>query len=230
MSYTRPCNKCGERISIRQMPHGQWVAFDVATDDQHKCSKKKSKKIQKKSVSKKLSKETDYGGLSLEESNYNLNDYDDSIEQNDSIDHKIKRYLDEYLNQNLQKKFVYNLKKQNSNWAGSVYHFTHLTNAVKILKSKGISIDGPYPADTLFVESNRRKFDIIHAIYHDQGLIPFKMVAFDKGVNATLNLPFIRTSPDHGTAYDIAWKNMASATSMEQAILLAIKFYNSSTS
>ena len=56
------------------------------------------------------------------------------------------------------------------------------------------------------------------------------MVAFDKGVNVTLNLPFIRTSPDHGTAYDIAWKNMASPTSMEQAIFLAIKFYNSSTS
>lgn len=105
-----------------------------------------------------------------------------------------------------------------------------ISPAVKILKSKGISIDGPYPADTLFVESNRRKFDIIHAIYHDQGLVPFKMVAFDKGVNVTLNLPFIRTSPDHGTAYDIAWKNMASPTSMEQAIFLAIKFYNSSTS
>ena len=93
MASIRPCNKCGERISIRQMPHGQWVAFDVATDDQHKCSKKKSKKIQKKSTSKKLSKETDYGGLSLEESNYNLNDYDDSIEQNDyhSDEEKIRR-------------------------------------------------------------------------------------------------------------------------------------------
>ncbi len=93
MASIRPCNKCGERISIRQMPHGQWVAFDVATDDQHKCSKKKSKKIQKKSTSKKLSKETDYGGLSLEESNYNLNDYDDSGEQNDyhSDEEKIRR-------------------------------------------------------------------------------------------------------------------------------------------
>ena len=75
------------------MPHGQWVAFDVATDDQHKCSKKKSKKIEKKSTSKKLSKETDYGGLSLEESNYNLNDYDDSGEQNDyhSDEEKIQK-------------------------------------------------------------------------------------------------------------------------------------------
>ena len=75
------------------MPHGQWVAFDVATDDQHKCSKKKSNKIQKKSTSKKISKETDYGGLSLEESNYNLNDYDDSSEQNGyhSDEEKIRR-------------------------------------------------------------------------------------------------------------------------------------------
>ena len=101
--------------------------------------------------------------------------------------------------------------------------------ALKVLKKKGIAINGPYPADTIFVESNRKEFDMIHAIYHDQGLIPFKMVAFDKGVNVTLNLPFIRTSPDHGTAYDIAWKNMASSTSMEEAILLAIQFYNSST-
>ena len=92
MASIRPCNKCGERISIRQMPHGQWVAFDVATDDQHKCSKK-IKKIQKKSTSKKISKETDYGGLSLEESNYNLNDYDDSSEQNGyhSDEEKIRR-------------------------------------------------------------------------------------------------------------------------------------------
>ena len=93
MASIRPCNKCGERISIRQMPHGQWVAFDVATDDQHICSKKKSKKIQKKSVSKKLSKETDYGGLSLEESSNSLNDYNESNEQNDyhSDEEKIQK-------------------------------------------------------------------------------------------------------------------------------------------
>ena len=93
MASIRPCNKCGERISIRQMPHGQWVAFDVATDDQHKCSKKKSKKIQKKNISKKLSKDADYGGLSLEESNYNLNEYDETNDQSDyhSDEEKIRR-------------------------------------------------------------------------------------------------------------------------------------------
>ena len=75
------------------MPHGQWVAFDVATDDQHKCSKKKSKKILKKSISKKLSKDADYGGLSLEESNYNLNEYDETNDQSDyhSDEEKIRR-------------------------------------------------------------------------------------------------------------------------------------------
>ena len=74
----------------------------------------------------------------------------------------------------------------------------------------------------------RKNYDIIHSIYHDQGLIPFKMLAFDSGVNTTLNLPFVRTSPDHGTAYDIAWQNKASAKSMEEAILLAIKMYQKS--
>ena len=65
-------------------------------------------------------------------------------------------------------------------------------------------------------------------MYHDQGLIPFKMLAFERGVNATLNLPFVRTSPDHGTAYDIAWKNKANSKSMEEAILLAIRMYQKS--
>ena len=57
-----------------------------------------------------------------------------------------------------------------------------------------------------FIKKNLKNFDVFHAIYHDQGLIPFKMLSFDKGVNFTINLPFVRTSPDHGTAYDIAWK------------------------
>tara|TARA_Y100001970_G_scaffold67957_1_gene86630 strand:- start:2721 stop:3656 length:936 start_codon:yes stop_codon:yes gene_type:complete len=95
--------------------------------------------------------------------------------------------------------------------------------AVKKLKKLNINIEGPFPSDTIFVKENRDRFDIIHSIYHDQGLIPFKMLAFDKGVNVTLNLPFIRTSPDHGTAYDIAWKNKADSRSMEEAILLAAK-------
>ena len=103
-----------------------------------------------------------------------------------------------------------------------------ISPAIEAAKKDGVKVQGPFPADTLFVERNRKNFDIIHAIYHDQGLIPFKMKCFDEGVNVTLNLPFIRTSPDHGTAYDLAWKNKASSKSMEEAILLAIKIYKNS--
>ena len=102
-----------------------------------------------------------------------------------------------------------------------------ISPAVKLLRKNKIDIVGPLPADTIFIKKNREKFDIIHAIYHDQGLIPFKMLAFDKGVNVTLNLPFVRTSPDHGTAYDIAGLNKANSVSMEESILLAVKMYRS---
>ena len=104
---------------------------------------------------------------------------------------------------------------------------TIISPAVKFLQDSNIDIKGPLPADTVFVKSTRNKFDIIHAIYHDQGLVPFKMIAFDTGVNVTLNLPFVRTSPDHGTGYDIAGMNKASSSSMEEAILLAVKIYKS---
>ncbi len=100
--------------------------------------------------------------------------------------------------------------------------------AVQLARQKKILAYGPFPADTLFIDENRTSYDIIHSIYHDQGLIPFKMLAFERGVNTTLNLPFIRTSPDHGTAYDIAWKDKANSKSMEEAILLAIKMYQKS--
>ena len=97
--------------------------------------------------------------------------------------------------------------------------------AVKLARKKKIHVEGPFPSDTLFIHRNRKKYDIILCPYHDQALIPFKMMSFDTGVNVTLNLPFIRTSPDHGTAYDIAWKKKASTSSMEQSLLLAIKMY-----
>jgi len=100
--------------------------------------------------------------------------------------------------------------------------------AVRLARKKKILAYGPFPSDTLFVSKNRKNYDIIHSIYHDQGLIPFKMLAFDSGVNTTLNLPFVRTSPDHGTAYDIAWQNKANSKSMEEAILLAVKMYQKS--
>ena len=93
--------------------------------------------------------------------------------------------------------------------------------AVKKAKKKKINVSGPYPSDTLFVRDNLKNFDVFHAIYHDQGLIPFKMLSFDTGVNFTINLPFVRTSPDHGTAYDIAWKKNPNPNSMIESIKLA---------
>lgn len=82
---------------------------------------------------------------------------------------------------------------------------------------------GPLPADTLFHKAYRGEFDAVVAMYHDQGLAPLKMIAFDTGVNLTLGLAFVRTSPDHGTAYDIAGKNIASPNSMIAAINLAAR-------
>jgi 4-hydroxythreonine-4-phosphate dehydrogenase len=93
--------------------------------------------------------------------------------------------------------------------------------AVNKAQTSGISVSGPYPADTLFHSAYNGEFDIIVCMYHDQGLIPLKMIAFDKAVNVTIGLPIIRTSPDHGTAYDIAWKGIANPSSMIEAIKLA---------
>lgn len=90
------------------------------------------------------------------------------------------------------------------------------------LKNDGINISGPFPADTFFA-SNYQKFDAIISAYHDQGLIPFKMLTFGQGVNTTLGLPFIRTSVDHGTAFDIAGKEKANCGSLVEAIKLAVK-------
>lgn len=94
--------------------------------------------------------------------------------------------------------------------------------AIKELKNKGQLIYGPYPSDGFFAAQTYRKFDAVLAMYHDQGLTPFKTIAFNDGVNFTAGLPIVRTSPDHGTAYDIAGKNQADETSMRQAIYTAI--------
>lgn len=88
--------------------------------------------------------------------------------------------------------------------------------------NKGEMVFGPYPADGFFGTQSYRKFDAVLAMYHDQGLIPFKSIAFDEGVNFTAGMPAVRTSPDHGTAYDIAGKDLADETSMLQAIYTAI--------
>ncbi len=93
-------------------------------------------------------------------------------------------------------------------------------------KSKGSLVFGPFPADGFFGAGDHKKFDGILAMYHDQGLIPFKAMAFDTGVNFTAGLPIVRTSPDHGTGYSIAGKNKAEANSMRQAIYLAMDVAN----
>jgi 4-hydroxythreonine-4-phosphate dehydrogenase len=90
-------------------------------------------------------------------------------------------------------------------------------------KSKKISINGPMPADTAFVNKNIEKYDVFLAMYHDQGLAPFKALSFGKGVNITLGLPFVRTSVDHGTAYDIVGTKKIDSSSFFEAIKLAIK-------
>ena len=89
-------------------------------------------------------------------------------------------------------------------------------------KDKGDMVFGPYPADGFFGVHSQSKFDGVLAMYHDQGLIPFKTIAFEDGVNFTAGLDIVRTSPDHGTAYGIAGKGTANAQSMRSAIYMAI--------
>ena len=93
--------------------------------------------------------------------------------------------------------------------------------AIQALFAEGIAITGPHSADTLFHAGARATYDAVIAMYHDQALIPIKTLAFDEGVNVTLGLPFVRTSPDHGTAFDIAAKGIASPRSLIEALKLA---------
>lgn len=95
--------------------------------------------------------------------------------------------------------------------------------AVEQAQSEGFSIEGPLPPDTAFLPNRLSRTDAYICMYHDQGLIPFKMLAFEVGVNITLGLPIIRTSPDHGTAFDLAWTGRASPSSMRAAILYAAR-------
>lgn len=97
--------------------------------------------------------------------------------------------------------------------------------AIKQAEKLGVICIGPYPADGLFGSGNFNKFDAVLAMYHDQGLIPFKTISMDNGVNFTAGLPVIRTSPDHGTAYDIAGHNIASEESFRQALYMAYDIY-----
>jgi len=96
-----------------------------------------------------------------------------------------------------------------------------ITPAIQALKNKGMLLYGPFPADGFFGMGSYKRFDAVLAMYHDQGLIPFKTLAFEDGVNFTAGLTVVRTSPDHGTAYNIAGKNQADETSMREAIFTA---------
>lgn len=94
--------------------------------------------------------------------------------------------------------------------------------AIEIARQAGIEASGPHPPDTVFMRARQRHFDVVVAMYHDQGLIPVKLMGLDDGVNTTLGLPFVRTSPDHGTAFDIAGTGQASASSLLAAIDAAL--------
>jgi 4-hydroxythreonine-4-phosphate dehydrogenase len=98
-----------------------------------------------------------------------------------------------------------------------------LLPAIEEARARGWKIEGPWPPDTAFLPERRREIDAYVCLYHDQGLIPLKALAFDEAINLTLGLPKIRTSVDHGTALDIAWKGRASPNSLFEAILLAAR-------
>jgi 4-hydroxythreonine-4-phosphate dehydrogenase len=100
-----------------------------------------------------------------------------------------------------------------------------ITPAIQQAQKEGIMAFGPFPADGFYGAGSFTKFDGILAMYHDQGLAPFKALSFDTGVNFTAGLPFIRTSPAHGTAFDIAGKGVASENSFRQALYLACDVY-----
>jgi 4-phospho-D-threonate 3-dehydrogenase / 4-phospho-D-erythronate 3-dehydrogenase len=101
---------------------------------------------------------------------------------------------------------------------------TIIQPALEALTASGLPASGPYPPDTLFYWAARGRYDAVVALYHDQGLIPLKLLHFDNAVNITMGLPFIRTSVDHGTAYDIAGKGLANPDSLIAAILAAAQF------
>ncbi|TNF64223.1 MAG: 4-hydroxythreonine-4-phosphate dehydrogenase PdxA [Rhodobacteraceae bacterium] len=98
---------------------------------------------------------------------------------------------------------------------------TWIAGLIAGLAAEGLAITGPHPADTMFHAAARARYDVAVAMYHDQALIPVKTLDFDRGVNVTLGLPFVRTSPDHGTAFDIAGRGIANPTSLIEALKLA---------
>jgi 4-hydroxythreonine-4-phosphate dehydrogenase len=101
--------------------------------------------------------------------------------------------------------------------------------ALAWLRKHRTNVDGPFPADAFFARGMERSFDLVVAMYHDQGLIPLKVAARGAGVNVTAGLPIVRTSPDHGTAYDIAGRGVADPASMIAAITLAARLWTGRT-
>lgn len=99
---------------------------------------------------------------------------------------------------------------------------TSIRPAIEAARESGIPCEGPFPADTLFVQAARGKYDLVVAMYHDQGCIPMKLLDFEHTVNVTLGLPLVRTSVDHGTAFDIAGKNLADPEDMKTAMRMAV--------
>jgi 4-hydroxythreonine-4-phosphate dehydrogenase len=99
--------------------------------------------------------------------------------------------------------------------------------AIETARAKGISATGPHAADSVFLQAWRGAYDLVVAMYHDQGHIPMKLLDFEGTVNVTLGIPIIRTSVDHGTAFDIAGKNLADPRSMKQAMRLAARMAGS---
>ncbi len=98
-----------------------------------------------------------------------------------------------------------------------------LAPALRAARNEGLDVHGPFSADTLFHQALRGDYDVVVAVYHDQGLAPLKLVAFERGINWTLGLPYVRTSPDHGTAFDIAARHVADPSSMTAALRLALR-------
>lgn len=104
-----------------------------------------------------------------------------------------------------------------------------ITPVIKKLNQSGINVEGPFPADGFFGQKKHLQYDAVLAMYHDQGLAPFKLISFGKGVNFSAGLPIIRTSPDHGTAFDIAGKGIADSSSFLQAYRLAVELAQMNT-
>ncbi|HIP24016.1 MAG TPA: 4-hydroxythreonine-4-phosphate dehydrogenase PdxA [Rhodobacteraceae bacterium] len=104
-----------------------------------------------------------------------------------------------------------------------------ISPAIKAMQNEGLDVSGPWPGDTVYMMAREGRFDVVVAQYHDQGLIPVKYLGLEKGVNITLGLPFIRTSPDHGTAFDIAGQGKADPASMITALEMAQKLLYAKT-